>query len=97
MGKAPIQKLAEKLVKIFVPGIIALSILTFIVWYSLTKNFELAMTFTTAVLVIACPCAIGLAVPMAIFVSTTAAARDGILIKNGEILEKASKVDTIDF
>ena len=97
MSKAPIQKLAEKLVKFFVPGIVVISILTFSIWYIVTNDFHLAITFMTSVLVIACPCAIGLAVPMAIFVSTTAAAKDGILIKSGEVLEKATEVDTIIF
>lgn len=97
LHKAPIQKLAEKIIKIFVPSIILLSLITFFIWYLVTNDFNLAITFMTTVLVIACPCAIGLAVPMAIFVSTTAAAKDGILIKSGDVIERATAIDTVVF
>jgi Cu+-exporting ATPase len=97
-SKAPIQDLADKISAWFVPGIIGLAVLTFLVWYFLlgsTLSFAL-MTFTS-VIVIACPCALGLATPTALMAGTGLAASRGILIKGGEPLELADKITTIVF
>lgn len=95
--KAPIQKLVDKIAGIFVPIIIALSILTFAGWMITTQSFENSFIAAIAVLVIACPCALGLATPVAILVGTGEGAKKGILIKNGEALEKAKRIDIVMF
>lgn len=94
-SKAPIAKLADKISSIFVPAVIIISIITFIVWYLITKEFELALNLMISVLVISCPCALGLATPMAIMVATGKSAELGLLFKNAESLENLHKVDTI--
>jgi Cu+-exporting ATPase len=94
-SKAPIQKIADKVSGIFVPVVILISILTFIIWYLVTKNLSISIINMVSVLVIACPCALGLATPTAIMVGTGKGAESGILIKGGEYLEKAYKLDTI--
>jgi P-type Cu+ transporter len=86
-SKAPIQKLADKISGIFVPIIIAIALTTFIGWYLGTKNVSLAIVNAVAVLVIACPCALGLATPTAIMVGTGKGAKNGILFKSGESFE----------
>lgn len=97
-SKAPIQAVADKISAYFVPGVILVAILTFIVWYFfLGATLSFALMAFTAVIVIACPCALGLATPTAIMVGTGAGAENGILIKGGEPLEGASKVDAIVF
>ncbi|KGF04133.1 heavy metal translocating P-type ATPase [Anaerococcus lactolyticus] len=93
--KAPIAKLADKISAIFVPAVILISIVTFIGWYSYTKNFEFALNLMISVLVISCPCALGLATPMAIMVATGKSAELGLLFKNAESLENLHKVDAI--
>ncbi|WP_311376516.1 heavy metal translocating P-type ATPase [Anaerococcus lactolyticus] len=93
--KAPIAKLADKISAIFVPTVILISIVTFIGWYSYTKNFEFALNLMISVLVISCPCALGLATPMAIMVATGKSAELGLLFKNAESLENLHKVDAI--
>lgn len=97
LKKAPIEKYADKIVKVFVPIILAIAFLTFVVWFALTKDMTMAVTSMISVLVIACPCALGLAVPMAIMLSTSEAAKNGLLISGGNIIEKGSHIDTIVF
>jgi P-type Cu+ transporter len=97
MSKAPIQKLADKISGIFVPIVIAISTTTFITWMILTGSVEASILPAVAVLVIACPCALGLATPTAIMVGTGVGAKNGVLIKNGETLEKSNKIDVVVF
>ncbi|WLT01068.1 copper-translocating P-type ATPase [Lactobacillus helsingborgensis] len=95
---APIQKLTDKVANIFVPTVLIIAIVTFLVWFiALDKNVATALVFAVAVMVIACPCALGLATPTALMVGTGRGAKMGILIKNGEILEAANNIDTIVF
>lgn len=93
--KAPIARLADKIAAIFVPVVIVIAILTFAIWAYLTKDFEFALNLMIAVLVISCPCALGLATPMAIMVSTGKSAELGLLFKNAESLENLHKIDSI--
>ena len=95
--KAPIQKLADSISGIFVPIVIALALITGIVWYVISGSIEPALVNAVAVLVIACPCALGLATPTAIMVGTGRGASLGILIKNGESLERAKRIDAVMF
>ncbi|MFC1810334.1 heavy metal translocating P-type ATPase [Patescibacteria group bacterium] len=97
MSKAPIQKLADKIASIFVPGVIIIAIITFTIWMFFTSSIETSILPAVAVLVIACPCALGLATPTAIMVGTGVGAKNGILIKNGETLEKSNKIDVVVF
>ncbi|PZD72712.1 putative copper-transporting ATPase PacS [Acaryochloris thomasi RCC1774] len=94
-SKAPIQKLADQITGWFVPGVLAISSTTFIVWFTLTGNFTLSMISTIGVLIIACPCALGLATPTSIMVGTGKGAEHGILIKGADSLELAHKIDTV--
>lgn len=94
-SKAPIAKLADQLSGIFVPIVIVISLISFITWLFITKNFEQSMSFAIAVLVISCPCALGLATPVSIMVSTGVAASNGILIKSAKTLETTGKIKTI--
>jgi Cu+-exporting ATPase len=96
-GKAPVQRLVDRISAIFVPVVVALALLTFFGWYVVTGNFEHSFISAVAVLVIACPCALGLATPTAIMTGTGAAARSGILIKDVESLERAHRLDTVVF
>ena len=93
--KAPISKVADKVSGYFVPVVIAISILTFIIYLILGYGFENALITFVTVLVVACPCSLGLATPLAILVSEGKCASNGILIKKSEILENAQKVNTI--
>lgn len=94
-SKAPISKIADKVSGIFVPVVILISILTFIIWLLVGQTVEFAITCAIAVLVISCPCALGLATPVAIMVGTGKGAENGILIKDAESLEMLHKVDTV--
>ncbi len=96
-GKAPVQRLVDKISGIFVPVVIGIAFLTFAGWMLLGGGFESALIAMVAVLVIACPCALGLATPTAIVAGTGSAARAGILFKDVEALEMAHKVDTVVF
>ncbi len=96
-SKAPIAKLADKVSGVFVPMVITIAVITFIVWYFIDKNFSQALGMGISVLVISCPCALGLATPTAIMVGTGKAAQLGILIKSAEILEVTHKADTVVF
>lgn len=94
-SKAPIQKLADKVASVFVPVVLIISLITFLIWWLLIGSITSAIISAVAVLVIACPCALGLATPTAIMVGTGKAAQRGILIKNGEILQSSGKITTI--
>jgi Cu+-exporting ATPase len=97
--RAPIQQLADKVAGWFVPAVVAASVITFIAWATIgpQPRFAHAIVNAVAVLIIACPCALGLATPMAIMVGTGRGAQAGVLIKNAEALETLEKVDTIVF
>ena len=95
--KAPIQKLADAISGYFVPIIIVISIITFVIWYFISGDFASSLIPAVAVLIIACPCALGLATPTAIMVGTGIGGRKGILIKDGEALEKGKKIDVVIF
>lgn len=96
-SKAPIAKLADIISGFFVPVVIVIAILAFIIWMLITKDLTFSLTIFTSVLVIACPCALGLATPTAIMVGTGKGAELGVLIKGGEPLETAYKINTIIF
>lgn len=95
--KAPVQKLADKVSGYFVPGIIITAILTLIGYLILGNDFNIALTAFVTVLVVACPCALGLATPLAMVVSIGACAKKGILIKKNETIENIQNIDTIVF
>ncbi|PZV07037.1 MAG: cation-transporting ATPase PacS [Leptolyngbya sp.] len=94
-SKAPIQRLADQVTGWFVPAVIAIAILTFIIWYTVMGNVTLALITTVGVLIIACPCALGLATPTSVMVGTGKGAEHGILIKGAESLELAHQIQTI--
>lgn len=96
-AKAPIQRLVDKVSAVFVPVVMGIALITFIAWWAVGGNTEQAILNAVAVLVIACPCALGLATPTAIMVGTGVAARHGILIKDAEALEQAHKISTVVF
>ena len=95
--KIPIEKLADKISKYFVYGVLTISLLTFIIWMIVSKKIELSINFALSVMVISCPCALGLATPSAIYVANSSAARNGILIKNPSILEIFHKTKYLIF
>ena len=95
--KAPIAKIADKVSGIFVPVVIAIAVITFIVYLLIGQEFSTAITTFVTILVVACPCSLGLATPLAIVVSEGVCASNGILVKKSEILENAQKVDTVVF
>jgi P-type Cu+ transporter len=94
-SKAPIQRLADSVTGFFVPVVIAIALLTFIIWFNIMGNLTLALITTVGVLIIACPCALGLATPTSVMVGTGKGAENGILIKGAESLELAHKIKTI--
>ena len=96
-GKPPIAKIADKVSGYFVPVVIAIAIIAFIVYLIIGQGINEAISTFVTVLVVACPCSLGLATPLAIVVSEGLCASSGILIKKGELLESAQKVDTIVF
>ncbi|HQS80982.1 MAG TPA: heavy metal translocating P-type ATPase [Thiobacillus sp.] len=96
-AKAPIQRLVDKVSAVFVPVVMVIALVTFIAWWALGGSAEVAILNAVAVLVIACPCALGLATPTAIMAGTGVAARHGILIKDAEALELAHKISTVVF
>lgn len=94
-SKAPIQALADRVAAVFVPSVIGIALITFILWWSIGGEFVPAMIRLVAVLVIACPCALGLATPTAIMAGTGKGAERGLLFKNSEALETAAHLETI--
>lgn len=94
-SKAPIQKLADQVSAIFVPAVIGIAALTFVSWWIISSDFTTALLYAIAVLVIACPCALGLATPTAIMVGTGKGAEHGILFKSSEALQNAGKLTTV--
>lgn len=94
-SKAPIARLADKIAGIFVPAVMGIAALTFLVWLLAGGGFEAAISSAIAVLVISCPCALGLATPVAIMVGTGVGAKNGILIKSGDALQSARDIDTV--
>jgi len=96
-SKAPIQRIADRAAGIFVPAVATIALLTFLIWYLAMNNFTSGIISAVAVLVIACPCALGLATPTAIMVGMGKGAENGILIKNGECLEMAYKLNAVVF
>jgi Cu+-exporting ATPase len=96
-AKAPIQKLVDKVSQVFVPAVLVLALLTLVGWWLYGASLETAIINAVAVLVIACPCALGLATPTAIMAGTGVAARYGILIKDAEALERAHEVSAVVF
>ncbi|BAZ03531.1 heavy metal translocating P-type ATPase [Calothrix sp. NIES-3974] len=94
-SKAPIQRLTDQVTGFFVPVVIAIAVLTFIIWLSVAGNVTLAIVTTVGVLIIACPCALGLATPTSVIVGTGKGAENGILIKDAQSLELAHKIQTI--
>jgi Cu+-exporting ATPase len=96
-SKAPIQKLADRIAKYFVPAVVAISVITFFVWvmFGPEPKYVYAFVNAIAVLIIACPCALGLATPMSVMVGVGRGAQSGVLIKNAEALEKMNTIDTL--
>lgn len=93
--KAPIARMADKVAGVFVPVVMGLALLSVIVWLAVGESFEFALSIGIAVLVISCPCALGLATPVAITVATGSCARRGILVKSAEALETLHKADAV--
>jgi Cu+-exporting ATPase len=94
-SSAPIQRLADQVTGWFVPAVISIAVVTFIIWFSVTRNLSLSLITTVGVLIIACPCALGLATPTSVMVGTGKGAENGILIKDATSLEMAHKIKTI--
>lgn len=97
VSKAPVQRLADKISGVFVPVVVGIALITFLIFYLGKGDFNTGLINAVAVLVIACPCALGLATPTAIMVGTGKGAENGVLIKSGEHLERAYEMDTIVF
>lgn len=94
-SKAPVQRLADKISGIFVPVVMGISLITFVIWYIITRSVNTSIVYAVSVLVISCPCALGLATPVAITVATGKSASFGVLVKNAETLENVSLVKTL--
>ena len=94
-SKAPIQKLADQISGVFVPAVIVIAVLSFGVWYFIFDNFTAGLINAVSVMVIACPCALGLATPTSVMVGTGKGAENGVLIKGGEHLERAHKITAL--
>ena len=94
-SKAPIQKLADKISAVFVPVVLGLALVTFLVWLLVTRNVADAFNFGVSVIVISCPCALGLATPVAVMAATGRGAALGVLVKNAEALQRTADVRTV--
>ncbi len=95
--KAPVQSLADKVAGVFVPIVISLAVITYIVWNIFDPENPMMIRSVISVLIVACPCALGLATPTAILAGTGRAAKEGIIIRGGDILEKITKISAINF
>ena len=95
--KAPVQKLADRVSSVFVPTVIAISVVTFVAWWWFDGDVSKAFTAAVAVLIIACPCALGLATPTALMVGSGRAAQMGIVIKGADVLQGTRRIDTVVF
>lgn len=95
--KAPLQEMADRISAYFVPGVVIISILTFAIWYHITKEVSFALLNAISVLIIACPCALGLATPIVIAVASGLGARKGILFKNGRAIQLLSRIELFVF
>lgn len=93
--KAPVQRIADTISRIFVPAVVIISIITLVVWLLIGKPFDFAFSRAVSVLVVSCPCALGLATPVAVTVATGKCASFGVLIKNAEVLEQIGLVNTV--
>jgi len=96
-SKAPVQRLADQVSAVFVPAVIAIAIVTFVAWMILDGDITTAMRSAVAVLIIACPCAMGLATPTAIMVGSARGAEQGVLFKSAEVFERAKAISTVVF
>ena len=96
-SRAPIQNLVDRVAAIFVPVVVTVALLAFLIWTFGAGDFRFGLTAAIAVLLVACPCALGLATPMSIVVGTGLGARNGILIRNAEAMEKMKRVDVVVF
>ena len=94
-AKAPLQKVADKVAGFFVPAVLILSLVTFIVWFIISKDLYKSLNFAISVTVISCPCALGLATPVAVTVTTGVSARLGVLYKNAEAIENTCKINCV--
>ncbi len=94
-GRAPVQDLADRVAAVFVPIVVAVALLAFVAWLVLVGSLPMAVTAAVSVLIIACPCAIGLAVPMSIMVGVGRAAQAGVLVRQPSALERLEKIDTL--
>src|SRR5262249_30813887 len=93
--KAPVQRLVDRVAAIFVPIVLLIASAAFLGWWLIAGNFTAGVIAAVSVMVIACPCSLGLATPTALMVGTGAAARAGILIRDAEVLERAHRLDTV--
>lgn len=96
-NKAPLQEMADKLSAYFVPGVVAVSLLTFLLWYYLGKDTRFALLNAISVLIVACPCALGLATPIVIAVASGLGAREGILFRSGRAIQMLSQIEVFVF
>jgi Cu+-exporting ATPase len=96
-SKAPVQRLADRVASVFVPAVLGIASFTFVAWWASGASVASALTYAVAVLVIACPCALGLATPTAILVGSGRGAELGILFKGGEVFERSRAIDTVVF
>lgn len=94
-SKPKIEKLADRISLYFVPAVILISIITFTIWMIITKDFSISFNYAVSVLVISCPCALGLATPVAVMVASGVGAKNNLLFKDSEVLEKLSNIDVI--
>ena len=94
-SKAPIQKLADKISAVFVPVVLGIALVTFFAWLFATRDVQAAFNFGVSVIVISCPCALGLATPVAVMAATGRGASLGVLIKSAESLQRAADVKTV--
>lgn len=97
LSKAPIAKLADKVAGVFVPAVIGVSLIVFLIWILISKDFSTSLTKAVAVLVVSCPCALGLATPVAIMVGSGRGAKSGVLYKNATAIENVGKVGAVVF